>query len=179
MSAPSHAPSLPHIALVLGPLTALGPLATDLYLPALPGMEAALGTDAAGVQATLIAYFAGFGLAQLVWGPLVDRYGRRPVLLVGTALFALASLGRAVAPGLAPLIAFRILQAIGAVALMVVPRAVVTDLYKGASAARPMGIVMILTAASPLLAPLAAGRGADRRNSSECMLRTIDHASTA
>ena len=68
MSAPSHAPSLPRIALVLGPLTALGPLATDLYLPALPGMEAALGTDAAGVQATLIAYFAGFGLAQLVWG---------------------------------------------------------------------------------------------------------------
>jgi DHA1 family bicyclomycin/chloramphenicol resistance-like MFS transporter len=149
------APSLARVALVLGSLTALGPLATDLYLPALPGVEAALSTDAAGVQATLIAYFAGFGLAQLIWGPLADRLGRRPVILGGASLFAAASVGCALVPDVATLIVLRGAQAVGAAALMVVPRAVVTDLYKGAAAAKLMGVVMIVTAASPLLAPLA------------------------
>ncbi len=118
-------------------------------------MEAALSTDAAGVQATLIAYFAGFGLAQLIWGPLADRLGRRPVILGGASLFAAASVGCALVPDVATLIVLRGAQAVGAAALMVVPRAVVTDLYKGAAAAKLMGVVMIVTAASPLLAPLA------------------------
>ncbi|MGR3503981.1 multidrug effflux MFS transporter [Pseudaestuariivita sp.] len=149
------APALWEIALVLGSLTALGPLATDLYLPALPAMEEALATDSAGVQLTLIAYFAGFGLAQLVWGPMADRLGRRPVLLAGAAVFVVASIGCALAPGVASLITLRLVQAAGAAALMVVPRAVVTDLYDDAEAAKLMGVIMVITAASPLLAPLS------------------------
>ena len=143
------------IALVLGLLTALGPLATDLYLPALPQMEASLGADTAGVQLTLVVYFIGFGLAQLIWGPLSDRLGRRPVLLAGAGLFAAASIGCVITSGLNLLILLRLLQAIGAAALMVVPRAVVTDLFEGSAAAKLMGVIMIITAASPLLAPLA------------------------
>ena len=143
------------IALILGLLSALGPLATDMYLHALPGLEADLGVSTAAVQGTLIDYFAGFGLAQLLWGPLSDRIGRRPVILLCLALFAGATLACAAAPGIGSLIAARGLQAIGAAGLMVVRRAVVRDLYAGAEATRLMGIVMIVTAASPMLAPLA------------------------
>jgi len=118
-------------------------------------MEASLGADAAGVQLTLIVYFIGFGFAQLIWGPLSDRFGRRPVLLAGSGLFVIASIGCVIAPGLTILVLLRLLQAIGAVALMVVPRAVVTDLFEGSAEAKLMGVIMIITAASPLLAPLA------------------------
>ncbi|MFX8685027.1 MFS transporter, partial [Acinetobacter baumannii] len=87
---------------------------TNLYLPSLPSLARALGTDARGAQATLSVFLAGFAAAQLIAGPLSDRYGRRPVLLAGAALYAAASALCAMAQSLDAMLAFRVLQAVGA-----------------------------------------------------------------
>lgn len=153
-STPAARPSMARAALVLGLLSCVGPFAIDLYLPALPTIGADLGTDVAAVQLTLVAYFVGFGIAQLGWGPWSDAVGRRRPILLGLGLFAAATLGCALAPSIAWLIAARFVQGIGGAVVMVVPRAVVRDLYTGNAATRLMALVMLVISVSPMLAPL-------------------------
>ena len=143
------------MAVILGLLSAVGPFAIDLYLPAMPGMGSDLGTSVAGVQATLTAYFLAFGAAQLVYGPLADRFGRKPPLYAGLGLFVAASIGCALAPSIGWLTALRFVQGLGGAAVMVVPRAVIRDLHTGPAATRLMATVMLVISVSPMLAPLA------------------------
>jgi len=142
-------------AIVLGLLCCIGPFAIDMYLPALPTIAADLATDVASVQLTLTSYFIAFGLAQLVYGPAADMYGRKPPLYVGLALFLAGTIGCALAPTIGWLIAFRALQGVGGAAVMVIPRAIVRDLHTGPQATRLMALMMLVISVSPMLAPLA------------------------
>jgi MFS transporter, DHA1 family, multidrug resistance protein len=142
-------------AIVLGLLAAIGPFAIDMYLPALPAISADLNASTAATQMTLMVFFVTFGLAQIVYGPLADAVGRKPPLYFGLAIFAVAAVGCALAPSIGWLIAFRFVQGIGAAVCMVVPRAVIRDLYTGVQATRLMSTVMLVLSVSPILAPLA------------------------
>jgi DHA1 family bicyclomycin/chloramphenicol resistance-like MFS transporter len=141
-------------AVVLGLLSAVGPFAVDMYLPALPSIAGDLHASAALTQLTLTAYFISFGLFQIVYGPLSDAVGRRPPLFIGLSLFAAGSIGCGLAPSVGWLIACRILQGIGAAAITVMPRAIIRDLYTGVEATRLMSMVMLVFSVSPILAPL-------------------------
>ena len=141
-------------ALVLGLLSAIGPFAIDMYLPALPSIGLALGADAGAVQMSLMAFFISLGLGQIVYGPVSDMFGRRAPLVAGLLLFGAGSVGCALAADVQTLIAFRFLQGLGACAGMVIPRAVVRDLHTGPDAARLMSLLMLVFSVSPILAPL-------------------------
>lgn len=141
-------------ALVLGVLSAVGPFAIDMYLPALPQVAHDLATSEAHVALTLTAYFIVFGLAQMIYGPLADAIGRRKPMLIGIVIFLLASIAAALAPGIGWLIVARAVQGLGAAALMAVPRAVIRDMASGPAAARMMAAIMIVISVSPMLAPL-------------------------
>lgn len=129
-------PSIVVVALTL--LLGIQPVATDLYLPALPTMVTAMGTTASAVQLTLSALVIAFGLAQLVCGPLADRFGRRPVLLTGLALFTLASAGATAAPSIDWLILMRALQGVSMAAAVTCGRSMVRDLFQPHDGARVM-----------------------------------------
>lgn len=150
MSAPSILP----IAIILGLLSAVGPFAIDMYLPAMPAIGRDLGTDPASVQLTLTTYFLAMGCGQLFSGPLSDMYGRKRPLYAGLILFALASVGCAQATDIATLLAFRFLQGLGAAAATSIPRAIVRDLHTGPEAARLMSMLLLVFSVSPILAPL-------------------------
>ncbi|MEO7941443.1 MAG: multidrug effflux MFS transporter [Burkholderiaceae bacterium] len=143
------------VALVLGLLSAVGPFATDMYLPALPDIGRSLGATTAQVQASLMAFFIAMGAGQLVYGPVSDMVGRKLPLYFGLALFAAGSVGCALSGDIGTLVAFRFLQGLGACAGVVVPRAVVRDLHTGHDAARLMALLMLVFSVSPILAPLA------------------------
>jgi DHA1 family bicyclomycin/chloramphenicol resistance-like MFS transporter len=145
---------LARVALVVGPVGALGPFAIDMYLPALPAVAADLGASVQAVQVTLTAFFIAFGACQLVYGPLSDRLGRRPPLFIGIGIFLAGSLGCLLAPSIAALVAARFVQGLGAAAVMVVPRAIVRDLHTGPEATRLMALVMLVIAVAPMTAPL-------------------------
>lgn len=147
--------SLLRHALILGLLSAIGPFAIDMYLPALPAIGTALGADTRQVQASLMVFFLALGIGQLIYGPLSDRYGRKPPLYFGLALFAVGSVGCALAPNIESLIAFRVLAGAGACAGMVIPRAIVRDLHTGVEATRLTSLLMLVFSVSPILAPLA------------------------
>jgi MFS transporter, DHA1 family, multidrug resistance protein len=142
-------------AVILGLLSAVGPFAIDMYLPAMPSVAADLGATASQAQNTLVAFFVAFGIAQLFYGPWADHSGRKPPLYFGLALFALASVGCAMAQSITALIVLRFLQGLGASVVMVVPRAVIRDLYTGPAATRLFALVMLVISVSPMLAPLA------------------------
>ena len=142
-------------ALILGLLSAVGPFAIDMYLPAMPAIAAALDADVAQVQLTLTAYFVAFGIAQLFYGPWADQAGRKKPLFVGLGIFIVGSIGCAMAPGIWSLVAFRALQGLGGAVLMVVPRAVIRDMHTGTAATKLMAMVMLVISVSPMLAPLA------------------------
>ncbi|WP_266171855.1 multidrug effflux MFS transporter [Dyella subtropica] len=141
-------------ALVLGLLSAIGPFAIDMYLPALPTIKESLHTDVDMVQMSLMAFFISLGIGQLVYGPLSDMVGRKPPIYFGLVVFALGSVGCALAPDIHTLIAFRFVQGLGACAGMVVPRAIVRDMHTGHDAARLMSLLMLVFSVSPILAPL-------------------------
>jgi len=143
------------LALVLGLVSAVGPFAIDMYLPALPTIGQALGATPGAVQASLIVFFVALGLGQVVYGPVSDMFGRKPPLYFGLLLFLAGSIGCALAPTVEALIALRYVQGLGACAGMVVPRAIVRDLHTGADAARLMSLLMLVFSVSPILAPLA------------------------
>jgi len=143
------------LALVLGLLTAIGPFAIDMYLPALPALAKALQASPHAGQASLMSFFLALGAGQLLVGPLSDRFGRKSPLTIGLAVFAVASFGCALAPTIGVLIALRFVQGLGACAAMVIPRAVVRDLHSGPEAARLMALLLTVYSVSPILAPLA------------------------
>lgn len=138
-------------AVILGLITAMGPFAIDMYLPALPAIEKSLGQ---GAILSLTAFFASFGVFQLIFGTLSDMYGRRGPLLAGLALFILAGIGCALAGSVGMLVLFRFLQGIGGAAGMIIARAVVRDLYSGVQEVKMMSLLMLIFSVSPLLAPL-------------------------
>jgi len=146
-----------NILLILGGLSAFGPLAIDLYLPAFPAMASSFGTDIEHIQLSMSVYFLGLASGQIFYGPLADRFGRRKPLLFGIALFALASLACALAPTLEWLLAARFAQALGGCAGMVVTRAVVRDLCKPIDAAKAFSQLMLVMGVAPILAPLGGG----------------------
>ena len=141
--------------LVLGLLSAIGPFAIDMYLPALPSIGQSLGAPRSVVQASLMAFFVSMGIGQIIYGPLSDILGRKLPLYFGLSLFATSSIGCALAPDIHTLIVLRFIQGLGACAGMVVPRAVVRDLHTGNEAARLMSRLMLVFSVSPILAPLA------------------------
>lgn len=143
--------------LILGGLSAFGPLAIDLYLPAFPAMAEAFGTDGEHIQLSLSAYFIGLASGQLFYGPIADRFGRRKPLLFGIVLFFLASLACAFAPTLEWLLVARFAQALGGCAGIVVNRAVVRDLCTPIEAARAFSQLMLVMGVAPILAPLGGG----------------------
>ncbi len=140
--------------IVLGLLAAIGPFAIDMYLPALPTIAADLKASTAATQMTLMAFFMAFGICQIVYGPVSDMVGRKPPLYFGLVVFALGSVGCALSTSVEMLIAFRVLQGIGASAVMVIPRAIVRDLHTGTEAARMMSSIMLVFSVAPILAPL-------------------------
>ncbi|MGN6306093.1 MAG: multidrug effflux MFS transporter [Mesorhizobium sp.] len=142
------------LAVVLGLLSAIGPFAIDMYLPAMPSIGSDLHAGPVGVQMSLLAFFISMGIGQLAVGPIADIYGRKGPLYVGLALFLVGSVGAALSPTIEWLVAFRFLQGIGATAGLVVPRAIVRDLYTGNEAAKLMSLLMLVFSVSPILAPL-------------------------
>lgn len=152
-----EAPVPLYLAVVLGILTAAGPISTDAYLPAFPTMERALHAAAGSAQLTLAAWFVGLACGQIVQGPWSDRHGRRIPLIAGTILFTLASAGCALSPSISVMCAFRFLAAFGASAAAVVPRAVVRDLRDGHEARRLMAQLMLVMGVVPILAPSIGG----------------------
>jgi MFS transporter, DHA1 family, multidrug resistance protein len=141
------------LAIVLGLITAVGPFAVDMYLPALPTIGASLNASPAAVQASMGAFFIVFGVCQLFYGPLADIFGRKLPIYGGLVLFAIGSVGCALAPTIETLIAFRVLQAFGSCAGMVIPRAIVRDLHTGHEATRIMSMLLLVMSVSPILAP--------------------------
>ncbi|HAX2740119.1 purine nucleoside transporter PunC [Escherichia coli] len=138
----------------LAGLSVLGFLATDMYLPAFAAIQADLQTPASAVSASLSLFLAGFAAAQLLWGPLSDSYGRKPVLLIGLTIFALGSLGMLWVENAATLLVLRFVQAVGVCAAAVIWQALVTDYYPSQKVNRIFATIMPLVGLSPALAPL-------------------------
>ncbi|XJH28502.1 purine nucleoside transporter PunC [Escherichia coli] len=138
----------------LAGLSVLGFLATDMYLPAFAAIQADLQTPASAVSASLSLFLAGFAAAQLLWGPLSDRYGRKPVLFIGLTIFALGSLGMLWVENAATLLILRFVQAVGVCAAAVIWQALVTDYYPSQKVNRIFATIMPLVGLSPALAPL-------------------------
>jgi DHA1 family bicyclomycin/chloramphenicol resistance-like MFS transporter len=146
------------LALILGALTAVGPLAIDMYLPALPTIAREFRVDSSLVQSSLAAYFIGIAVGQAFYGPLSDRLGRKPILYLGLTLFMASSIGCALAASVEALIAFRFLQALGGCAPIVIPRAIVRDHFDQAGSVRMLSVLMLVMGLAPILAPLIGGQ---------------------
>jgi DHA1 family bicyclomycin/chloramphenicol resistance-like MFS transporter len=146
------------LMVLLGVLSAFGPLSMDLYLPALPSVEDEFGAGQSAVQLTVSAAAIGLALGQLLVGPLSDRYGRRVPVLVGVGTWAVASALCAVAPDIWTLVAIRLLQGVGGAAGIVLARAIVRDRLEGVAAARAFAVLASIMAAAPVLSPLAGGQ---------------------
>lgn len=143
--------------LLLGSLTAFGAVTIDLYLPTLPAIARDYDVSAAAVQLTLSTFFVGMALGQLFFGPLSDRIGRRPTILIGCAVYVVASLACALAPSIEALVVGRFFQALGCCAGMVTCRAIVRDRYDHRDSARIFSLLMLVLAIAPLLAPTVGG----------------------
>ena len=159
MPAPTASIRQPHLGeiLLLGSLTAFGAVTIDLYLPTLPAIARDYRTSAAAVQLTLSTFFVGMALGQLFFGPLSDRIGRRPTILIGCAVYVAASLFCALAPTIEALVVGRFFQALGCCAAMVTCRAIVRDRYDHRDSARIFSLLMLVLAIAPLLAPTVGG----------------------
>jgi DHA1 family bicyclomycin/chloramphenicol resistance-like MFS transporter len=140
--------------LLMGALTAIGPISIDMYLPAFPEIARGLSTSSNEVERTLAAYLIGMASAQLVYGPLADRFGRKPPLYGALVLYIVASAACALAPSVEFLTVSRIAQAMGGAAGMVISRAVVRDHYSTQEAARALSMLMLIMGVAPILAPI-------------------------
>jgi DHA1 family bicyclomycin/chloramphenicol resistance-like MFS transporter len=144
--------------LILGALSAFGPLSIDMYLPALPGLAHDLGDPPSAVQVTLTTCLAGLAAGQILAGPVSDARGRRPVALAGLLAFTLASVLCAVSPSIPVLAGLRLAQGLGGAAAIVIARAVVRDRYSGVAAARYFAILTLVNGLAPVLAPIIGGQ---------------------
>ena len=142
---------------LLAMLSALGPLSMDMYLPSLPDIAHVLQAPTACVQLTVSSYLIGFAVGQVIYGPVSDRHGRRPVLLAAVALYLISTLVCAATPSVTPLIGARFLQGIGGSGSIVLARAVVRDLYSGVQAARELSLMGSISAFAPIVAPMIGG----------------------
>ncbi|KDB89977.1 transporter, major facilitator family protein [Bordetella bronchiseptica D756] len=149
---------MPGWLILMGALTAIGPFSIDMYLPAFPSIAAGLGVERGEVERTLAAYLIGMAGAQIIYGPLADRYGRKLPMMGGLILYVLASLGCALAGDIQTLTAWRVAQALGGAAGVVIPRAVIRDHYETQEAARAMSLLMLIMGLAPILAPLAGAQ---------------------
>lgn len=159
--APPVAPKLrSHRALVLllGALAAFGPLSIDMYLPSFPRLAQVFGASEASIQLTLSAYMIGVAGGQLVYGPLIDRFGRRRPLMLGLMLYIAASFGCAIAASVEQLMLWRLLQALGGAAGIVCCRAIVRDLFEPREGARALSMQILVMGAAPVLAPTVGGQ---------------------
>ncbi len=143
--------------LVLASIVALGPLSTDMYLPSLPRLTTELNASIDQVQITLSIFFGGFAVAQLLYGPLADRFGRKSILLGGLFLFTAASFGCATATSIEELILFRFLQALGACGGPVLGRTMIRDIYGPTQSARVLSMMGTIMALAPAIAPIIGG----------------------
>ena len=143
---------------ILGALTAMGPLAIDMYLPALPSIARDLQASPVLVQASLAAYFIGIAMGQAMYGPFSDRWGRKPALYLGLSVFTLSSVACALTVQVELLIACRFLQALGGCAPLVVPRAVVRDHFDQQDSVRALSLLILVMGLAPILAPLIGGQ---------------------
>ena len=142
---------------LLAALTAVGPLTTDMYLPSLPDIARQLGASSAQVQLTISAYLIGFAAGQIIYGPMSDRHGRKPVLIGAIALYCVASLACALSTSIEMLIVARAFQALGGSGGIVLTRAIVRDIYSGAHAGRELSVIGSVMALAPVLAPIVGG----------------------
>lgn len=145
------------LVLILGTLSAIGPFSIDMYLPGFPSIAANLHTTVAQVSLSLSSFFIGISVGQLLYGPLLDRFGRKNPLYFGISLYIIASLGCAAATSVNALIALRFMQAIGGCAGMVAARAMVRDIFPVSENAKVFSLLMLVIAVSPLVAPTLGG----------------------
>lgn len=142
---------------ILSALMSFASISTDLYLPALPAMAESLHADTGSVELTISGYLIGFSIGQLLWGPIGDRYGRRLPITLGLLLFIVGSAGCAMSDSVPMMIGWRMVQAVGACANVVLSRAMVRDLYVGHQAARMLSVLMTAMAIAPLIGPSVGG----------------------
>jgi DHA1 family bicyclomycin/chloramphenicol resistance-like MFS transporter len=145
------------LLLTLGLLTAIGPFSIDMYLPGFPDISRSLGTTVAQISLSLSSFFIGISFGQLLYGPLLDRFGRKKPLYVGLTLYILASVGCAMAASANALIAWRLFEALGGCVGMVAARAMVRDLFPVNENAKVFSTLMLVVGVSPIIAPTAGG----------------------
>ena len=151
-------PAYYRLAIILGALSAMGPLAIDMYLPSFPTIAREFGAPVSSMEATAAAYFGGLALGQAIYGPISDRVGRKRPLYFGLVVFILASIGCAFATSVPALIALRLAQALGGCAEMVVARAMVRDCFDQGDSIRVMSLLILVLGLAPILAPLIGGQ---------------------
>jgi len=145
------------LMIVLAGLSSVAPFATDMYVPGFPSMADSLHTDSANVQLSMTTFLIGLALGQILFGPISDSLGRRPVLLAGSAAFVVFSVVCAVAPGVEVLIAARLLQGLAGATGIVVSRAVIADRFEGVDAARRFSALIMIFSVAPVVAPIIGG----------------------
>jgi DHA1 family bicyclomycin/chloramphenicol resistance-like MFS transporter len=155
------APAPRPLVVLLGLLIALPALGTDVFVPALPALTRALGAEVGAGQLTMTLYFIGLAAGQLVWGPLSDRYGRKPILLGGLLIMLAASIAAALAESLAAVVAARLAQGLGMSSGALIGRTIVRDLYAHEQAAKLLSSMAIVFSVIPIAAPLSGGLLAD------------------
>ncbi|TWT29858.1 multidrug effflux MFS transporter [Blastopirellula retiformator] len=142
------------LAVILGGLCAIGPLAIDMYMPGFPQMATDFSVESGAIQFSLTTFFTGLMFGQLLCGPLSDKYGRKPLIFGGLGLFALSAFGCAAAPDAASLYTFRFFQGLGGSIGMVMAFAVTRDLYTGLAAAKLLSLIVMLVSVAPIIAPV-------------------------
>ena len=158
MPAVKKEPLLPGWLLLMGALTALGPLAIDLYLPAFPSIAQGLHATEGQVERTLASYLFGLALAQMIYGPMADRYGRKLPLIAGLVIFTTASVVCTLTNDIEHLTAWRVVQALGGAAGMVIPRAVIRDNYDTREASKALSLLILIMGVTPILGPVLGGQ---------------------
>lgn len=158
MSVVDRQPSRRRSIVVLGMLSTFGPISLDLYLPALPQLAADLETDPSGAQLTITACLLGLAVGQVVAGPLSDRFGRRPPLIIGLIAYLLTSLACAFAPSIEVLLALRLVQGLSGAAGLVIARAVARDRYDGQELLIFFSRLILISGLAPVIAPVLGGQ---------------------